>query len=76
MPVGTIVVPKASIAITRNYDFDFIKGDSSELPYRISKPVSFLGLPGNLVLTTTQVNADPELHRTVRIVPFAQPTLC
>ncbi|TFY69660.1 hypothetical protein EVJ58_g312 [Rhodofomes roseus] len=49
VPVGTIVVPKASIAITRNYDFEFIDGGSSEPPYRISKPV----------------DADPQLHRTL-----------
>jgi len=44
------VIPKASIAVTRNYDFDFVAGYSQEPPYRISKPVS----------------ADPELHHAVR----------
>ncbi|KAI0638742.1 purine and uridine phosphorylase [Trametes polyzona] len=40
VPVGTVVVPKASIAVTRNYDFDFVNGGQpGELPYRTSKPV-------------------------------------
>ncbi|KAF8587464.1 purine and uridine phosphorylase [Ramaria rubella] len=50
LSVGSIVVPRASVSITRNYDFDFtdphaLDGDA----YRISKPVS----------------ADPELHDAV-----------
>ena len=41
VPVGTVVVPKSSIAITRNYDFDFgTESDSNGKPYLISKPVS------------------------------------
>ncbi|TCD60718.1 hypothetical protein EIP91_009639 [Steccherinum ochraceum] len=38
--VGAIVVPKASIAVNRNYDFDFVN-DSTEQedPYKISKAV-------------------------------------
>ena len=41
LPVGTMVVPKGSVSVTRNYDYDFSTGISeSELPYRISKPVS------------------------------------
>ncbi|KAG6827386.1 hypothetical protein H0H92_011984 [Tricholoma furcatifolium] len=45
--VGTIVVPKASVAVTRNLDFNFIDAeDSVESAYRISKPVY----------------ADPNLH--------------
>ncbi|KAI0762336.1 purine and uridine phosphorylase [Fomes fomentarius] len=39
VPVGTVVAPKASIAVTRNYDFDFVHGKSEEQPYRTSKPV-------------------------------------
>ncbi|KAI9062321.1 purine and uridine phosphorylase [Trametes sanguinea] len=39
VPVGSVVVPKASIAVTRNYDFDFVTGKSDEPPYRSSKPV-------------------------------------
>ncbi|TFK86183.1 purine and uridine phosphorylase [Polyporus arcularius HHB13444] len=43
VPVGTVVVPKGSIAVTRNYDFDFVgrhsRSDTSEEPYRTSKPV-------------------------------------
>ncbi|KAI0353249.1 purine and uridine phosphorylase [Trametes cingulata] len=49
VPVGTVVVPKASIAVTRNYDFDFVTGHSEEQPYRTSKPVF----------------ADSDLHRAV-----------
>ncbi|KAI0697461.1 purine and uridine phosphorylase [Cytidiella melzeri] len=37
--VGTVVVPRASIAVNRNYDFDFATGKSAEKPYRFSKPV-------------------------------------
>jgi len=33
------VIPKASVAVTRNYDFDFVTGNSQDSPYRISKPV-------------------------------------
>lgn len=43
-PVGSIVVPKSSVAVTRNYDFDFASNSESTLDtmleaYRISKPV-------------------------------------
>ncbi|KAF9816457.1 hypothetical protein IEO21_04062 [Rhodonia placenta] len=48
-PVGSVVVPKSSVSVNRNYDFDFVTGDSHEPPYRISKPV----------------NADPVLHDAV-----------
>ncbi|EAU87144.2 uridine phosphorylase [Coprinopsis cinerea okayama7 len=51
IPVGSVVVPKASVAINRNVDFDFVHPEDNREPaYRISKPVS----------------ADPELHETVR----------
>ncbi|KAF8629532.1 hypothetical protein AX15_003401 [Amanita polypyramis BW_CC] len=47
VPVGTIVVPKASVAITRNVDYDFVNSEGpTKSPYIISKPVA----------------ADPELH--------------
>ncbi|KAF8717560.1 hypothetical protein AX14_012156 [Amanita brunnescens Koide BX004] len=50
LPLGTIVVPKASVTIMRNVDYDFINSeDSGKPPYIISKPVS----------------ADPLLHETV-----------
>jgi len=39
LPVGSIVMPRASVAVTRNFDFDFGTGNSHEPPYRISKPV-------------------------------------
>uniref|UniRef100_A0A0W0F9X7 Nucleoside phosphorylase domain-containing protein n=1 Tax=Moniliophthora roreri TaxID=221103 RepID=A0A0W0F9X7_MONRR len=39
-PVGTVVVPKACVAVTRNVDFDFLNPEASqEPPYRISKLV-------------------------------------
>ncbi|KAF5391233.1 hypothetical protein D9757_003035 [Collybiopsis confluens] len=38
-PVGTVVVPKACVAITRNLDFDFGNSQQDEKPYFISKPV-------------------------------------
>ncbi|KAJ7062161.1 nucleoside phosphorylase domain-containing protein [Mycena amicta] len=40
VPVASVVVPKSSVAVERNLDFDFV-GDSEEStgqPYRISKP--------------------------------------
>lgn len=39
LPVGSVVVPRASVAVTRNYDFDFVTGNPQECPYNISKPV-------------------------------------
>jgi hypothetical protein len=39
IPVGSVVVPKASIAVTRNLDCDFINGSTEDEPYRISKQV-------------------------------------
>ncbi|KAI0344336.1 purine and uridine phosphorylase, partial [Trametopsis cervina] len=54
-PVGTVVVPKASIAVNRNYDFDFSTGISDEPPYRFSKPVY----------------ADAELRTAVRSGPLS-----
>ncbi|KAK0458260.1 uridine phosphorylase [Desarmillaria tabescens] len=50
VPVGTVVVPKACIAVTRNVDFDFVNPEENDdVPYRISKPVY----------------ADPEFHDVV-----------
>jgi len=50
VPVGTVVVPRASVAVSRKVDFNFLKpAESNEPPYRISKPVS----------------ADPILHLQV-----------
>ncbi|KIK97583.1 hypothetical protein PAXRUDRAFT_211354 [Paxillus rubicundulus Ve08.2h10] len=40
LPVGSLILPKASIAVTRNLDFDFANGDHWRTPYRLSKPVS------------------------------------
>lgn len=39
LPVGSLVLPKASLAVTRNLDFDFANGDHWRIPYRLSKPV-------------------------------------
>ncbi|KAF8823244.1 purine and uridine phosphorylase [Lentinula edodes] len=52
-PVGTVVVPKACVGITRNVDFDFGRPEDEQMneerAYRISKPVS----------------DDPQLHQIV-----------
>lgn len=41
--VGTVIIPKSSIAVNRNYDFDFVSGSTQgEQPYRTSKPVRSL----------------------------------
>lgn len=50
LPVGSIVIPKASVAVSRNYDFDFISGSSQESPYRISKPVGVSNMDINLAI--------------------------
>ncbi|KAH0826337.1 purine and uridine phosphorylase [Lanmaoa asiatica] len=39
LPVGSLVLPKASIAVTRNLDFDFANGDPWRVPYSLSKPL-------------------------------------
>ncbi|KAF9020895.1 purine and uridine phosphorylase [Hymenopellis radicata] len=41
VPVGTVVVPKACIAVTRNVDYNFVdpSASSNGKPYWISKPV-------------------------------------
>ncbi|KAK2462652.1 hypothetical protein APHAL10511_005385 [Amanita phalloides] len=50
LSVGAIVVPKASVAITRNVDYDFANAEGpGKQPYIISKPVA----------------ADPLLHAKV-----------
>ncbi|KAF5309778.1 hypothetical protein D9611_013607 [Ephemerocybe angulata] len=51
VPVGSVVLPSSSVAINRNYDFDFVDPErSSEPAYRISKPAF----------------ADAHLHEEVR----------
>ncbi|PFH48162.1 hypothetical protein AMATHDRAFT_76870 [Amanita thiersii Skay4041] len=43
VPVGSVVVPKACVAINRNVDYDFINGEdesSGQQPYLISKPTT------------------------------------
>ncbi|KAF4566165.1 hypothetical protein EYR40_002021 [Pleurotus pulmonarius] len=59
VPVGSVVVPKASVAVSRNVDFNFSDPESCTDPaYRISKPVA----------------ADPDLHREVhRALEAARP---
>ncbi|KAH7890252.1 nucleoside phosphorylase domain-containing protein [Phlebopus sp. FC_14] len=39
LPVGCLVLPKASVAVTRNLDYDFINGDPWRTPYILSKPL-------------------------------------
>ena len=65
VPVGTVVVPKSSIYVSRNVDFNFLTPvDCHEPAYRISKPVS--NCAEHLDFTyTIQVPADPILHSEV-----------
>ena len=72
VPVGSVLAPKGSIAVTRNYDYDFVSGNSQEQPYRLSKPVRpELLSPERLKVTAaSQVMADPVLHDAVRF-PFS-----
>lgn len=40
VPPGTVVVPRACVAVTRNVDYDFHNPEANtEKAYRISKPV-------------------------------------
>lgn len=40
LPVGSIVVPRESVSVTRNYDYDFTDTQASDqAAYRVSKPV-------------------------------------
>jgi len=39
IPPGSLVVPKACVAINRNLDYDFINGDPTQQPYFITKQV-------------------------------------
>ncbi len=49
VPVGTVVVPKACISVTRNVDFDFVNPEENDdVPYKISKPVC---CPCSLILS-------------------------
>jgi uridine phosphorylase len=62
VPVATVVVPKSSVAVSRNVDFDFLNPlDCPEPAYRISKPVSDYSACFKYTYTT-QVPADPILH--------------
>lgn len=49
IPPGSLVVPKACVAINRNWDYDFVNGDPTQQPYFITK----------------QVEADAELYEAV-----------
>jgi len=83
IPVGSLVVPKSSLAVNRNYDFDFLNaGKNSQDAYRVSQPVflsiqsimhlsAFPAPPSYLsMLMTQQTNADQELHSTVSVQSF------
>ncbi|KAJ4474500.1 purine and uridine phosphorylase [Lentinula aciculospora] len=66
-PVGTVVVPKACVFITRNVDFDF--GSFNDEPsgqeaYRISKPVSDDSRLHQIVIDSLK-NARPPGDQTV-----------
>ncbi|KNZ71611.1 Purine nucleoside phosphorylase deoD-type, partial [Termitomyces sp. J132] len=63
VPVGTVVVPRASVSVTRNVDFDFGSADSLESPYRISRPVGTVSGQRCLhSVNLAQVHADAALH--------------
>ncbi|KAJ3845416.1 nucleoside phosphorylase domain-containing protein [Lentinula raphanica] len=61
-PVGTVVVPKACVSITRNVDFDFgsleDEATKGERAYRISKPVPDNSELHKLVVSSLE-NARP-----------------
>ena len=39
IPPGSLVVPKACVAINRNWDYDFVNGDPTQQPYSITRQV-------------------------------------
>lgn len=70
LPVGSLVLPKASIAVTRNLDFDFANGDHWRVPYRLSKPVRRFATKYRFADNEIplKIPADSDLVLTVRYV--------
>ncbi|KAF8510809.1 nucleoside phosphorylase domain-containing protein [Hysterangium stoloniferum] len=61
LPVGSIVIPKSSVSIIRNYDFDFTDPEApDEAAYHISKPAP----------------ADTKLHDAVILFIFIISYIC
>lgn len=69
IPPGSLVVPKACVAINRNWDYDFINGDTTQQPYFITKQVCTEPiLIHSLRLTSlAKVEADQEIYEEVMI---------
>jgi hypothetical protein len=76
VPVGSVVVPKSSVAVERNLDYNFVSPEEcAEQPYRISKPASRFSFQtllaslsftfGRFVFSLSKVPADLELHSQV-----------
>ncbi|KAJ7240392.1 uridine phosphorylase, partial [Mycena haematopus] len=72
VPVGSVVVPKSSVAVERNLDFAFVSPEEcAERPYRISKSASHFLVDSSgflliyafvLCFLFSKVLADLELH--------------
>lgn len=57
VPVGSVAIPKACVAVNRNVDFDFVhqeSGDDGKPAYRISKPVYIYTILSPFFLDTSE----------------------
>ncbi|PVF96856.1 purine and uridine phosphorylase [Serendipita vermifera] len=68
LPVGSLTVPKAAIAVTRNYDYDFLQEgateDSREFlnAYRISKPTPADPVLHDLLISTLRATLPSHVN--------------
>ncbi|PIL30009.1 hypothetical protein GSI_07920 [Ganoderma sinense ZZ0214-1] len=65
VPVGSVVAPKGSICVTRNYDYDFVTGSSQEEPYRLSKPVMADPVLHDAVVKSLRATQPPEIKTSI-----------
>ncbi|KAM5542312.1 hypothetical protein V8D89_004185 [Ganoderma adspersum] len=65
VPVGSVVAPRGSIAVTRNYDYDFVSGNSQEQPYRLSKPVMADPILHDAVAKSLRATQPPEIKTSI-----------
>ncbi|KAI0075689.1 purine and uridine phosphorylase [Panus rudis PR-1116 ss-1] len=64
--VGTIVIPSGSIAVNRNYDYDFLNGGAAgEEPYRFSKRVNVDQELQSKIVSALEQTRPPSLHSAI-----------
>ncbi|KAF8502457.1 purine and uridine phosphorylase [Gautieria morchelliformis] len=67
LPVGSIVVPRASVSVTRNCDFDFADQQASDQDaYRVSKPVLADAQLHDAILSTLMTSQSTRPNTQVR----------